>query len=801
MMRYVFVAAAIGVALLSSGSGNLGAGRALQQAPSSSPASPQRALLDQYCVTCHNQRAKTANVMFDTMDLANLSNDAKIWERAVRKLRGGMMPPPGARQPDRATVDAFATWLENSLDQAAASNPNPGRVAVHRLNRTEYANAIEDILGLHVDPAALLPADDVSGGFDNIASVLKVSPSFLDQYISAARLVTTQALGEPAAKPLGINLPVPAGVDQSVHVDGLPLGTRGGVLIDHLFPADGEYKFNISGLVTGGYVGGLEYQHTLIITIDGARVFEGKIGGEEDRKAVDQLQARGSAAISARFQNISVPIKAGPHKVGVTFIARTLAESDVILHSFTPGGGVGRSPRVGGVEVVGPFIPVGVAETPSRRRIFSCRPANTNEELTCATQIISTAARRAFRRPVSEQDLAAPLAFYREARKTGDFEAGIKDALTLVLASPKFLYRTEQVPDHLAPGASYRISDLELASRLSFFLWSGLPDDELLNAASQGKLKDPATLEKQVRRMLADPKSKSSLVTNFAFQWLNVRGIEAIEPDAFIFPNFDQNLRIAFRREMELFVESIIREDRSALDFLTADYTFLNERLALHYGIRDIRGDQFRRVTLADENRWGLLGKGSILMVTSYANRTAPVLRGAYVLENILGTPPSPPPPDVEGFPENKEGAKALTVREIMQLHRAKPSCNACHGVMDPLGFALENFDGVGAWRTKDVDAGTPIDAAGQLVDGTPVSGPKDLRLALMKHPGQFAQTLTEKLMTYALGRGLEYYDMPTVRKIVRDAAADNYRFSSIVLGIVRSAPFEMNRVQETASN
>ena len=800
-MRYVFVAAAIGAALLSSGSRNLGAARQQPQASSSSPASAQRALLDQYCVTCHNQRAKTANVTFDTMDLANLSKDAKIWERAVRKLRGGMMPPPGARQPDRAAVDAFATWLENSLDSAAAADPNPGRVAVHRLNRTEYANAIEDILGLHVDPSALLPADDVSGGFDNIASVLKVSPSFLDQYISAARIVTTQALGEPSAKALSINLPIPAGIDQSVHVEGLPLGTRGGVLINHLFPADGEYKFNISGLVTGGYVGGLEYQHTLIMTIDGTRVFEGKIGGEEDRKAVDQLQARGSAAISARFQNISVPVKAGPHNVGVTFIARTFAESDVILHSFTPGGGVGRIPRVGGLEVVGPFTPAGVAETPSRRRIFSCRPANPSEELSCATQIISSAARRAFRRPVSEQDLAPPLAFYKEARKTGNFEAGIKDALTLVLASPKFLYRTEEIPDRLAPGTSYRVSDLELASRLSFFLWSGLPDDELLNVAAQGKLKDPDVLEKQVRRMLADPKSKGSLVNNFTFQWLNVRGIDGIEPDNFIFPAFDQNLRIAFRREIELFVDSIIREDRSALDLLTADYTFLNERLALHYGIRDIRGDQFRRVTLADENRWGLLGKGSVLMVTSYANRTAPVIRGAFILENILGTPPSPPPPDVEGFPENKEGAKALTVREIMQLHRAKPSCNACHGVMDPLGFALENFDAIGAWRSKDVDAGTLIDAAGQLVDGTPVSGPKDLRLAIMKHPGQFVQTLTEKMMTYALGRGLEYYDMPTIRKIVRDAAPDKYRFSSIVLGIVKSAPFQMTRIQQTSSN
>jgi len=801
MMRYVLVALAVGAALLSSSSGHLGAAGAPQQAPSSSPTTPQRALLDQYCVGCHNQRSKTANVMFDTMDLANLSKDATIWERAVRKLRGGMMPPPGARQPDRATVESFATWLENSLDQAAAADPNPGRVAVHRLNRAEYANAIEDILALRVDPASLLPADDVSDGFDNIASVLKVSPSFLDQYISAARLVTTQALGEPSAKPLGINLPVPPGIDQSVHLEGLPLGTRGGVLIEHLFPADGEYRFNISGLVTGGYVGGLEYEHTLIMTIDGTRVFQGKIGGEEDRKAVDQLQARGSAAILARFQKIAVSIKAGPHKVGVTFIARTYAESDNILYSFTPGGGVGRIPRVGGLEVVGPFSPAGVDETRSRRRIFSCRPVNANEELPCATEIISTAARRAFRRPVSDEDLVAPLAFYRDARKTGTFDDGIKEALTLILASPKFLYRTEQVPGNLAPGSNYRVSDLELASRLSFFLWSGIPDDELLDVAAQGKLKDPATLEKQVRRMLADPKSKSSLVTNFAFQWLNVRGIDAIDPDAFVFPKFDQNLRIAFRREMELFVESIVREDRSALDLLTADYTFLNERLALHYGIRDVRGDQFRRVTLTDENRWGLLGKGSLLMVTSYANRTAPVIRGAYILENILGTPPSPPPPDVEGFPENKEGAKALTVREIMQLHRAQPSCNTCHGVMDPLGFALENFDGIGAWRTKDVDAGTPIDAAGQLVDGTPVSGPKDLRSALMKRPGQFVQTLTEKLMTYGLGRGLESYDMPTIRKIVRDAAPSNYRFSSIVLGIVKSAPFQMKRVQGTTSN
>jgi hypothetical protein len=430
-----------------------------------------------------------------------------------------------------------------------------------------------------------------------------------------------------------------------------------------------------------------------------------------------------------------------------------------------------------------------------------CRPANAGEELPCATRILTAVAQRAYRRPVTERDLAAPLAFYRAARTSADFDAGIKDGLTSILSSPKFLYRAEQMPSNLSAGSSYPISDLELASRLSFFLWSRIPDDELLTAASQGKLKDAAVLEKQIRRMLSDSRSKASLVNNFAFQWLNVRGIDGIDPDGFIFPTFDADLRNAFRKEMELFIESVIREDRSALDLLTANYTFLNERLALHYGIRDIRGDQFRRVTLADENRWGLLGKGSVLMVTSYANRTAPVIRGAYILENIMGTPPSPPPPDVEGFPENKEGAKQLTVREIMQLHRAKPSCNACHGVMDPLGFALENFDAVGTWRTKDIDAGTPIDAAGQLVDGTPVSGPIDLRKAILKHPEQFVQTLTEKLMTYGLGRGLEYYDMPAVRKIVRDAARDNYRFSSIVMGIVKSAPFQMKRIQNTASN
>jgi mono/diheme cytochrome c family protein len=778
---------------------------AQQQQISTPPAlATQQALLNQYCVTCHNQRAKTAGVMFDTMDLSDISKNADIWEKAVRKLRGGMMPPPGARQPDRVAVDSFVSWLENALDAAAAANPNPGRVALHRLNRAEYANAIEDLLGLRIDAAALLPKDDQANGFDNVANVLKVSPSFLEQYVSAARAVTNQAIGNPQPKPASAVFR-PARGDQSSHIDGLPLGTRGGLLFEYVFPADGEYKFNINGLASGGYVRGLEYQHRLIITIDGGRVFEKQVGGEEDIKAIDQKQAPAVAAINGRFQNIPLSVKAGAHKVGVTFVARTFAESDDTLFPFVPGRGEDRIARIGSVEILGPFNPAGITPTLSRQRVFLCDPqpsATEAEQFACAKQILSTFARRAFRRPTSDQDLVAPVAFYKSGKEDngGDFDAGIKAGLMAVLSSPKFLYRAEAAPENAATGSSYHISDADLASRLSFFLWSRLPDDELLNVATQEKLKDPAIFEKQVRRLLADPKSKS-LVNNFAFQWLKIRNIDEIDPDAFQFPNFDESLRDAFKQEMALFVESIVREDRSVIDLLSANYTFLNERLALHYGIPNVRGDRFRRVTLEDSNRWGLLGKGGVLMVTSYPNRTAPVLRGAWILENISGTPPSPPPPDVEGFKENKEGEKAKTVREIMEQHRAKPACNSCHGVMDPLGFALENFDAIGAWRVKDADAGTSIDASGKLVDGTAVSGPNDLRLALLKRPEQFAQTVTEKLMTYALGRSIEYYDMPTVRKIVRDAAKDNYRFSSIVIGIAKSAPFQMRRIEKVSSN
>ena len=762
---------------------------------SSAPIAP-RALLDTYCVTCHNQRTKTAGLMFDTMDLAKLPEHGDVWEKTVRKLRGGMMPPPGVRRPDQASVDSMVSWLERSLDEAAAAHPNPGRVALHRLNRAEYAAAIEDLLGIKIDPAALLPKDDEAEGFDNVASVLTVSPSFLDQYISAARVVSARAVGNPAARPGSQTYRPTRGSDQSLRVDGLPLGTRGGLLVEHLFPADGDYKFNIPNMAIAGYVRGMEYKHTLIVTIDGVKVFQNTIGGEDDIKAIDQQQAPAVAAINSRFLDIPVKVTAGPHKVGVTFVARTFAEPDEVLHSFRPSAGEDRIPRIGSLEIQGPFNPTGVSQTPSRARVFVCQPKSASDELPCAKTILSALARKAYRRPITNADLDAPIQFYSAARALGDFDTAIRDALPTILASPKFLYRAERSPAGLAPGSIHAIGDVELASRLSFFLIGRAPDDELLTAAERGTLTTPTVLEAQVRRLLADPRSES-LVTSFAFQWLKMRALEEIDPDPIIFPNFDDSLRAAFRREMELFVDSILREDRPVLELLTANHTFVNERLALHYGIPDVRGDRFRRVTLTDANRWGLLGKGAVLLTTSYANRTAPVLRGAWILENLLGTPPSPPPPDVEAFQENKDGEKQRSVREIMEQHRAKPSCNACHGVMDPLGFSLENFDAIGEWRAEDRYAGTAIDASGKLVDGTAVNSPADLRVALTRRPEQFVQTLTERLMTYALGRTVDYYDMPAVRKIVREAARDQYRFSSIVMGIVRSDAFRMRMVPE----
>lgn len=735
----------------------------------SSDLSAHRAMLDRYCVTCHNQKAKTANLMFDTMDLTHVGQDAAVWERAVRKLRGGMMPPPGMPRPDPATVNSFVSFLEASLDQAALASPNPGSVALHRLNRAEYQNAMKDVLGVDVDAAALLPRDDISNGLDNIANVLKVSPSFLDQYIAAAREVSRLAISHPAPSE-----PVKAVLHgQPADPASLPLGAQGGIVAEYLFPYDGDYDFTITG-------------PNRILTIDGQPV----------------------------STNGFVHVKAGTHQLGLTAAAHSFAEPEGMLQSFVPGrafpgygfppGGAGpggrRAPAGPGIEIIGPYHPTGKPVlTESRARIFVCMPPNESEEDSCAAKILSDVAHRAFRRPATAKDLVAPMAFFKEGRKnSGTFEGGIQNGLIAIIASPKFLYRAEPPPTGLAPGTNYRISDLELASRLSFFLWSTVPDDELLKVAEQGRLKDPKVFEEQVRRMLANEKSRS-LVTNFASEWLKLRDIDTIDPDPFIYPNFDPSLRTAFRRELELFVDSIQREDRSVLDLLTANYTFVNERLALHYGIPNVRGEEFRRVQLPDSTRYGLLGKGAILMVTSYANRTSVVLRGNYILENILGTPPSPPPPNVPAFKENKEGEKPHTVRETMEMHRANPTCNACHGVIDPLGFALENFDTVGAWRGKDRFTRTVIDASGKLMDGTVVTGPDDLRKALMSRPNEFVETMTEKFLMYALGRGLSPYDMPMVRKIVRDASHDNYRFSSIVMGIAESAPFQMERTPEAA--
>jgi mono/diheme cytochrome c family protein len=780
--------------------------------PATHPKPPRQAaveknwgLLEQYCSECHNATDWAGGVAFDTLQPDGIATDAEVWEEAIRKLRGRMMPPPGKPRPDAATLDSFAASLENYLDAHAAQQPNPGTVSLHRLNRAEYANAIEDILGLKIDPAALLPRDDKSHGFDNVAEVLKVSPSFLEQYISAARQLTVQAVGTPSVRLQSKIYPGTPQAGQYMHLEGLPLGTRGGMLIEHYFPADGEYEFNINGLVGAGYVWGVMDPNTLIVTIDDVKVFEQKLGGDADLTTVDLKQAMGVAQINNRFKNIRRTVKAGPHRIGVTFLAKTAAESNEILNSFVPVTGMGTAvdgnsggPRIANVEIRGPLQVAGqvmsVGETPSRKKIFTCRPASPAEEQPCAEKILSEVARKAFRRPVEANELVGVMKFYKEGRQHSGFETGIQKGLLAILASPKFLYRAHDMTESAPPGTTDRLSDRELASRLSFFLWSAPPDEQLLQLAEQGKLREPQVLEQQVRRMLADSRAHS-LVTNFAFQWLNVHGLTLVDTDKNLFPEYTPDLIPAFETELELFIESIFDADRSVLALLTADHTFVNERLALHYGMKNVRGGQFRQVQLKESYRRGLLGKGAFLMTTSYANRTTPVLRGAYILEKFLGTPPAAPPPNVEAFPETQEGGVALSVRARLEEHRKNPSCNSCHGVIDPLGLALENFNAIGQWQWKDRDAGTPIDASGQLVDGTPLHGPDDLRAALIARPDQFVQTFTENLMTFALGRSVKYYDMPTVRSIVKNASRQDYRFSSIVLGIVNSNAFQMSQV------
>jgi hypothetical protein len=763
-----------------------------------------------YCTDCHNDAELAGQRSFEHARPADVAAKPEAWEKVVRKLRGHLMPPPGEPRPGAADVDAFVTSLERDLDAAAAQRgPAPGREAVHRLNRTEYATAVRDLLGIEIDARAMLPADAASDGFDNVADVLQVSPTHLDQYLAAARDISIRAVGNAP--------PDPARADyrsdvrnHTVHVEGLPLGTRDGMVASHDFSQDGSYVFDLSisseqGDELRGYPNGwMEYEHTVVLTIDGAPVFEDGIGGVEDSLALDQRQITAVEEIKNRFRNIRLDVKAGVHEVAAAFVARSRAEGDYLLQALVPGEGVPDVPRLHGIVIIGPYDAKGLSgTTASRERIFVCHPETKAEEKPCAERILGRLARGAFRRPVGTDDLEPLLAFYAQGRAAAGFDAGIQKGVMAILASTKFLYRAEPggAPPGLAPGAAYPVADLELAWRLAFFLWSEGPDDALLSLAETKELHEPKVYEQQARRMLADRRSES-LVTSFAFQWLGVRRLDAMDPDPRLFPTFDAELRDAFRTEMRLFLDSILRDERaSVLDLYSADYTFVNERLARHYGIAGVRGAQFRRVHLDDPRRRGLLGKGSVLLVSSYPDRTSPVLRGAWIMEEIVGTPPQPPPPGVETNLPALDTGVALSVRDRLARHRTKPSCNQCHGVIDPLGQALENFDVTGEWREIERQNGARIDSRGQLAGGGEVRGPEDLRNALLKDPDHLVQVVVEKLMTYALGRALAYTDMPVVRGIVRDAKAQGWRFSAIVAGVARSAPFTMRGAPEGASD
>ena len=765
-------------------------------------------LLDRYCTECHNDIDLAGGMSLQGAVPNEIAERPETFEAIVRKLRSSLMPPPGGPRPDGDEVDALTGSLAAYLDHASTQRgPEPGRVPMHRLNRTEYATAVEDLLDVRINAAAMLPTDISSEGFDNVAEVLRVSPTHLDQYLAAARDISILAVGDPAPDPGRADYRSEI-TNKTRHVDGLPLGTRDGLLVEHDFPADGEYELNLAissipGSELRGYpYGWLEYEHRVVVTIDGVEVFTNTIGGAEDSQTLDQRQITGVDEIRARFRNIRVPVAAGRRKVGATFVARSYAEGDYLLEALVPGEGVPDIPRLFGMEVIGPFNPTGIAgTTQSRERIFICTPQTASDELPCARTILTNLARQAFRRPIDEADLTPLLQFYTEGRASDNFDSGIQKGLMAILASTKFLYRAEPgaPPANVEPGSAYAVSDLELAWRLSFFLWSEGPDEILLALAEGGRLHEDAVFAEQIQRMLADPRS-ATLVTNFAFQWLDVRRLNAIDPDPRLYPNFDEDLRRAFREEMELFVGSILRGGGSVLELLTASHSFVNERLARHYGIPDIRGDQFRRVELEDPTRFGLFGKGSVLMVTSYPDRTSPVLRGAWILDHLFGSPPTPPPPDVETNLAPLDGDVPRSVRERLALHRTVSSCNHCHGVIDPLGQALENFNAVGEWRVRERDTGVAIDSSGELADGGAVNGPEDLRRALLADPALFVQTLTEKLMTYALGRGLAYYDMPTVRAIVADSARNGYTFESIVLGVANSAPFRMRSAADARS-
>ena len=796
-------------------------GRAQSAPPAPAPAA-SRALIDQYCLGCHSDRLKSGGLALSALNLdapGENGQSAEIAEKVIRKLRGGLMPPAGARRPDRQASADFVSWLENEIDTRATA-AHPGRVPLRRLNRREYANAIRDLIGLNIDPKAWLPDDNVKGHFDNDAAALQVSPNFIDQYIYAARAVALEAIGNPRAPAetitygdaanMVISLPPsgdPGTGRQQHHIEGMPLGTRGGFVVEHNFPADGEYELTIGDMALAREVPRMEFSNTVIALLDGKEFYRTTIGGEADHKAIDQRLDPAVEEINGRLRKIRFRATQGQHKLAITFVHRSFAESDERIRTIALEGGQERIQAAHALQIRGPLSVTGLSQSATRAKIFICypsrrsSPADEASEGGCAQKIVESLARRAFRRPVTAEDLAPLMAFYKAG---GGFEGGVRDALSAILASPHFLYRAES---GAGTGAARTLSDLELASRLSFFLWSSLPDEELLKLAADSRLSKPDVLSGQVSRMLADPRAES-LSDGFAFQWLHLAKLDEIIPDRTQFPQASRLLdpRGMFREELRLFIDSVLRGDRpstnaqgapsgvegrSVVDLLTADYTYLNERLAMHYGIETVKGAHFRRVTLDNPARHGLLGKGAILMLTAYPNRTSPVVRGAWILDRLLGAPPPEPPLNVPTLPENKRGQPARTLRARLEQHRANPTCGACHGAMDPLGLALENFNAVGQFRANDPDTLTPIDASGKLTDGTTINGPEDLRRALAGRPDhQFVQTLTENLLTYALGRSLDYHDMPAVRRIVRQAAADDYRFKSIVLGVVSSDAF-----------
>jgi hypothetical protein len=751
--------------------------------PANASNSSNSGLLNQYCIGCHNQKLKTAGVSLEGLDPANVGDHAGVWERALRKVRSGQMPPPGLPHADAAATAAFAKSLEDSLDRAAAANPNPGRPAIHRLNRAEYSNAIRDLLAVDIKPGSLLPVDDSGYGFDNIGDVLSVSPILLERYITAARLISRLAVGDPGIKPIDEEYMArrdPPGSknrprNERVSED-LPFDSRGGVSFRHYFPVDAEYTIRVK-------LNGLNQ-----------RPLEMRLPVKAGLRTVGAAFLRESAKPEAeapgprRAEDPGAPKKHElPAELDLRLDGKRVQRFEVPQDDATP--------QVNSVIVGGPFNVSGPGETPSRSRLFVCRPATAKDEEPCARTILSALGRRAFRRSVSDADLRPLMAFYRKAREERNFEYGVEKALRALLVSPDFLFRIEHDPSGSSPSTPYRITDLELASRLSFFLWSSIPDDLLLDLAEKGKLQDPAILDQQVRRMLKDPRSES-LVSNFAGQWLYLRGLAQVKPDPDAFPEFDESLRHSFQQETELFFQNILREDGSVVELLDANYTFLNQRLAEHYGIPKIYGSQFRKVALTDPNRGGLLGQGSILTVTSYPNRTSVVQRGKWILENLLGAPPPPPPADVPDLKPHGEDGRLLTMRQQMEQHRTNPVCSSCHARMDPIGFALENYNGIGKWRAED--GGSRIDASGKLPGGVQFQGPAGLKkLLLADYRDDFVATVAEKLLTYALGRGLEYYDQPAVRSITSQAARDNYRISALVTAVVKSTPFQMRRTPE----